>query len=126
MKMSKFLLNRNFLDEISYEVVDWLRDEEAKYQADLLAQEVQTYARQATPGLETIKAAAAAIEAGGKKGKGAAGKSIVEIFFDYLWRENLSFQKHHPYEHQVLLVLIVEIVLMTKRSFVMIMYIQHH
>ena len=75
------LLNRNFLDEISYEVVDWLRDEEAKYQADLLAQEVQTYARQATPGLETIKAAAAAIEAGGKKGKGAAGKSIIEIFF---------------------------------------------
>jgi hypothetical protein len=78
-----FLLNRNFLDEISYEIVDWLRDEEAKYQADLLAQEVQTYARQATSALDTIKAAAAVIEAGGKKGKEASGKSIIEIFFKY-------------------------------------------
>jgi hypothetical protein len=70
---------RNFLDEISYEIVDWLRDEEAKYQADLLAQEVQTYAQQATPALDTIKAAAAAIETGGKKGKGATGKKTPPI-----------------------------------------------
>jgi hypothetical protein len=84
-------LDRNFLDEISYEIVDWLRDEEAKYQADLLAQEVQTYAQQATPALDTIKAAAAAIEAGGKKGKGATGKSIVEIFFSYFLFERKSF-----------------------------------
>ncbi len=69
-------MNRNFLDEISYEIVDWLRDEEAKYQAELLAQEVQIYARQATPTLDSIKAAAAAVEGGGKKGKGATGKSI--------------------------------------------------
>ncbi|UJR27796.1 hypothetical protein I4U23_009067 [Adineta vaga] len=59
---------RNFLDEISYEIVDWLRDEEAKYQADVLAQEVQTYVRQTTPTPDATKGAGA-----GKKGK-AAGK----------------------------------------------------
>ncbi|CAF1080181.1 unnamed protein product [Adineta steineri] len=60
---------RNFLDEISYEIVDWLRDEEAKYQADVLAQEVQTFIRELTPTPDAIKDAK-----GGKKGKGAAGK----------------------------------------------------
>ena len=75
-----WLNDRNFLDEISYEIVDWLRDEEAKYQADLLAKEVQAYAREPTPTLDTIKAAAAAIEGAGKKGKGAAGKSNVQQF----------------------------------------------
>ena len=49
MTCGNHLFNRNFLDEISYEIVDWLRDEEAKYQADLLAQEVQIYVRQSTP-----------------------------------------------------------------------------
>jgi hypothetical protein len=74
--------NRNFLDEISYEIVDWLRDEEAKYQADVLAREVQIYASQTTPALDTIKAAAAAaVEGGGKKGKGATGKSTVKNFY---------------------------------------------
>ncbi|CAF0831903.1 unnamed protein product [Rotaria sp. Silwood1] len=65
---------RNFLDEISYEIVDWLRDEEAKYQADILAQEVRTYVRQTTPTPDTLKTAAATIEGAGKKGKAAAGK----------------------------------------------------
>ncbi|CAF4384534.1 unnamed protein product [Rotaria sp. Silwood2] len=65
---------RNFLDEISYEIVDWLRNEEAKYQADILAHEVQTYVRQTTPTPDTLKGAAVAIEGAGKKGKAATGK----------------------------------------------------
>lgn len=69
------LFNRNFLDEISYEIVDWLRDEEAKYQADILAREVQTYVREATPPLDAIKAA---VEGAGKKAKAATGKSIFK------------------------------------------------
>lgn len=77
MKCDNEGMRRNFLDEISYEIVDWLRDEEAKYQADILAKEVQAYAREPTPTLDTIKAAAAAIEGAGKKGKGAAGKSRI-------------------------------------------------
>ncbi len=83
-------MNRNFLDEISYEIVDWLRDEEAKYQAELLAQEVQIYARQATPTLDSIKAAAAAVEGGGKKGKGATGKSIFR-FSSIVCKQNFGF-----------------------------------
>ncbi|CAF4641723.1 unnamed protein product [Rotaria socialis] len=67
---------RNFLDEISYEIVDWLRDEEAKYQADILAQEVKTFARQTTPTPDAIKAA---LEATAKKGKGAAGKKTSPL-----------------------------------------------
>ena len=78
MKSDIERMNRNFLDEISYEIVDWLRDEEAKYQAELLAKEVQAYAREPTPTLDTMKAAAAAIEGTGKKGKGAAGKSKID------------------------------------------------
>lgn len=61
---------RNFLDEISYEIVDWLRDEEANYHADVLAKEVQTYVRETTPVPDAGKPAAGA----GKQGK-AAGKS---------------------------------------------------
>ena len=64
---------RNFLDEISYEIVDWLRDEEAKYQAEQLAQEVQVYVRQASPQPEPAKGAAT--DGAAKKGKGATGKS---------------------------------------------------
>ncbi|CAM4745848.1 unnamed protein product [Rotaria magnacalcarata] len=67
---------RNFLDEISYEIVDWLRDEEAKYQADILAQEVKTFARQTTPTPDAIKTA---LEATVKKGKGAAGKKTPPV-----------------------------------------------
>ncbi|CAF0734574.1 unnamed protein product [Rotaria sordida] len=70
---------RNFLDEISYEIVDWLRDEEAKYQADILAQEVQTYVRQTTPTPDTLKAATTAIEGAGKKGKAATGKKTSPV-----------------------------------------------
>lgn len=66
-----FLFLRNFLDEISYEIVDWLRDEEAKYQAHLLAQEVQVYLRQSSPMPETAPARVTTP----KKGKAAAGKS---------------------------------------------------
>ncbi|CAF0822833.1 unnamed protein product [Adineta ricciae] len=62
---------RNFLDEISYEIVDWLRDEEAKYHADVLAKEVQTYVRETTPTPDAGKPAAGA----GKKGKGAGKKT---------------------------------------------------
>ncbi len=85
-------MNRNFLDEISYEIVDWLRDEEAKYQADILAREVQTYAREATPTFDAIKAAAAAIEGGGKKGKGATGKSIFKNLLNILCNNFFTFR----------------------------------
>lgn len=64
------------MDEISNEIVDWLRDEEAKYQAEVLANEVQVYAREASPQPETLKVP----EAGGKKAKGATGKSTSERF----------------------------------------------
>ena len=89
-------MNRNFLDEISYEIVDWLRDEDAKYQADLLAREVKTYARQTTPPLDTVKAAAAAIEGGGKKGKGATGKSMIELFYNSMIFERKIFLLETP------------------------------
>ncbi|CAF0871920.1 unnamed protein product, partial [Didymodactylos carnosus] len=57
---------RNFLDEISYEIVDWLRDEEAKYQAELLAKEVQTYLRQAS-GASNVTAAEKKVASAVKK-----------------------------------------------------------
>jgi hypothetical protein len=67
--------DRNFLDEFSYEIVDWLRDEEAKYQADLLADEVQKYVRQSSTSPDSARGAATAIEGGVKKRKGSPGKS---------------------------------------------------
>lgn len=76
LKLQIIIFDRNFLDEISYEVVDWLRDEEAKYQADILAKEVRSYASESVPSPDAIKAA---LEASAKKGK-AGGKSMFKIY----------------------------------------------
>jgi hypothetical protein len=73
-----YAIDRNFLDEISYEIVDWLRNEESKYQADLLAREVQSYVHQPT---SLPNAALTEGAAGGKKEKGATGKSPANRIF---------------------------------------------
>ena len=76
-----WMTDRNFLDEISCEIVDWLRDEEAKYQSELVIQTVQDHSRHASPQSDQERTPiASAIDVAHKKPKGAAAKG--NHFFD--------------------------------------------
>jgi hypothetical protein len=75
-----FFLKRNFLEKIYEMIIDWTRDEEAKYQATLVAKEVDKFKsdvdnKKEKENQSASRSASRLSSKSGQKSSASAGKS---------------------------------------------------